>query len=88
MSHAIVHAELEAVKGDKVKLMQQYGEKLQAILNEYGGNLSDIPMDATHPYHKIQDKIRILGAMSQSELTASRLEPDKELELKNKGKKK
>ena len=79
MSISQVLAELETEKGDIPKLMQKYGEQLQAILQRHGGNISDLPMNAEEGYAKIQDKIRILGSIAQSQV--KRLEPD-ELEKK------
>lgn len=77
----VVHADLEKFKGDKSALMQHYGEQLQKIVAEHGGNISDIPMNSDNRYHKIQEQIRFLGAMSQAELNAARLGPD-EIEKK------
>jgi len=63
MSRAIVLSELAGMNGNKAKLMQKYSDDQKAILNKYGGNVSDIPMSEDNPYHKIQDKIEILGKM-------------------------
>ncbi len=73
---SVVNADLDKFKGDKAKLMQHYGEQLLEIVKEHGGNISDIPMDVNHIYHKIQDRIRYLGALSQHEIDAARLGPD------------
>jgi len=71
-----VHADLVQFKGDKAGLMQHYGEQLLEIVKEHGGNISDIPMAQDHIYHKIQDKIRYLGTLSQHDVDAARLGPD------------
>lgn len=63
MSYATVVADLAAMNGNKAKLMQKYSDEQRRILNQYGGNLSDVPMSQDNPYHKIQDKIEILGKM-------------------------
>lgn len=73
---AVVMADLEKFKGDKAKLMQHYGEQLLEIVKEHGGSIGDIPMNDDHIYHKIQDKIRYLGTLSQHEIDAARLGPD------------
>lgn len=59
-----VATELEEMKGDKPKLMQKYSDLQQAILKKYGGNISDIPMDKNHEYHKLQEKIQTLHRMA------------------------
>jgi cysteine synthase len=51
------------MNGNKAKLMQKYSDDQKKILNQYGGNISDLPADKDHMYHKIQDKISILGKM-------------------------
>lgn len=63
MSESQVLSELNALKGDKVKLMEKYTGEMQAILNLHGGNPSDVPANAEHPYHKLQHKLMILGRM-------------------------
>jgi len=87
-SDAVVRAELEQYKGDMTALMQHYGEQVAKIITLYGGNVSDVPMDPKHEYHQIQEKIRILGALSHQ--TVTKLGPEeletKRAELKKKGK--
>lgn len=58
-----VLADLQAAGGNKAKLMQQYSDEQRQLLSVYGGNISDIPADVNHPYHKIQDKINVLGRL-------------------------
>jgi hypothetical protein len=63
VSESQVRADLQKVFGDKAKLMQQYSDEQKEILSKYGGGISDIPMNPDHEYHKLQDKIRILGQL-------------------------
>lgn len=60
---ARVHSDLLEFKGDKAKLMQKYSDELQAVINQYGGNLSDVPLDKEHVFYKIQERINILGRL-------------------------
>lgn len=60
MYEAEVKIDLEAMKGDKSKLMQQYSEEQRKIIDSIGGNISDIPIDTEHPYYQLQKKIQAL----------------------------
>lgn len=55
--------DLEEVKGNKSALMQKYSEKQQTIINRFGGNFSDVPVDKDNEYYKLQEKINILNRM-------------------------
>lgn len=63
MSQSAVLSDLASMDGNKAKLMQKYSDDQKNILKQYGGNISDLPADKDHMYHKIQDKIQILGKM-------------------------
>lgn len=63
MSQSEVEVDLREMGGNKAKLMQKYSDEQRKILNKYGGNLSDLPMEGSNPYHKLQDKINLLGKM-------------------------
>lgn len=63
MSQSTVLSDLASMGGNKAKLMQKYSDDQKKILNQYGGNLSDLPADSNHIFHKIQDKINLLGKM-------------------------
>jgi len=58
-----VLSDLEAMGGDKSKLMQKYGEQQKELLKPYGGNIGDLPYDKEHPYYKLQAKIQTLGTL-------------------------
>ncbi len=61
MSEQQVLADLEKVKGNRARLMQQYSDEMNAILVANGwGSPSDVPPNAEHPYHKVQHKQHIL----------------------------
>lgn len=61
MSESEVIMDLEAMGNDKSKLMQKYSDAMQAIIKRHGGNLSDVPVNPDHEYHKIQHKLMILN---------------------------
>lgn len=60
---AEVRADLEAVKGDKKALMQKYSERQQKIINSFGGNFSDVPINNEGEFAQLQNKIHILNRM-------------------------
>lgn len=63
-----VQRDIETFKGDKAKLMQHYADEQRKILNQYGGNFSDLPMDDENPYHKIQAKMALLNQICASQI--------------------
>lgn len=63
MSQTEVIADLVRMGNNKARLMQHYSDEQKKVLAQYGGNLSDIPMEREHPFHKLQDKINLLGKM-------------------------
>ena len=58
-----IRADLITEGGNKSKLMQKYGEKLQELLKPYGDSWGDVPMDVEHPIHKLQAKIQRLNTL-------------------------
>lgn len=59
-----VQIDLAAEGGDRAKLMQKYSDEQAAIVKQYGGSQSDIPVNnPEHEYYKLQTKIMILGRL-------------------------
>lgn len=58
-----VQNDLKAENGDRAKLMQKYSDRMKELLIPHGGNLSDLPMDPNHEYHKLQRKLMALGKL-------------------------
>lgn len=48
---------------DKAKMMKSISDRQKEIMNMYGGNISDIPVDPTNEYWANQRKLNLLNTL-------------------------
>jgi hypothetical protein len=68
---------------DYMKTHAMYVDEMNVMIARYGGHLADIPAQANHPYHALQDKLTALDAMRKDNTLPSAEKLNEQLKNEN-----
>jgi hypothetical protein len=61
-------ADFQRTESDYKKLVEFYATQMKATIDKHGGNISDVPAQADHPYWKLQNKLTAAHHMNNDGL--------------------